>query len=113
MIYRIASPEDWQQATHTGWFASADLVAEGFIHASEQSQVLRTAHKYYRGRRGLLLLEIDDDALGAKLVREDLTGTGVVFPHVYGAIPLTAIRRHFAFDPDVSGVFSMPAALST
>lgn len=112
MIYRIASADDWQRAITTGWFASADLAAEGFIHASEKSQILRTAQKYYRGQSGLMLLEIDEQAMRDQVVREDLAGSGVAFPHVYGAIPLASIRRHFAFDPDASGVFSLPAALS-
>lgn len=113
MIYRLASPDDWQQAQQTGWFASADLAAEGFIHACEQWQILRTAQKHYAGQRGLTLLEIDDLALGAKVVREDLGGAGALFPHVYAAIPLAAIRHHFAFDPDESGMFRLPAMLSS
>jgi uncharacterized protein (DUF952 family) len=111
MIYRISGMDDWQRASSTGWFESADLAAEGFIHASEKSQILSTAHKHYRGQHGLVLLEIDDLALGALVVREDLAGSGMAFPHVYGPIPLAAIERHFAFDPGADGAFSLPAPL--
>lgn len=97
MIYRIADVTDWQQALRDGVFASADLAAEGFIHCSEREQVARTAQKYYTGRSDLVLLEIDDAALGSALVREDLTGSGL-FPHVYGSIPLRAIRGHVDFN---------------
>ncbi len=97
MIYRIAENADWIRAQIAGEFASADLAAEGFIHCSEQHQVARTAEKYYRGRQGLLLLEIDEAMLGSALRRENLTGSGD-FPHVYAPIPLAAIVGCKDFD---------------
>ncbi len=97
MIYRIAEPSDWLAALAGGAFASADLAAEGFIHASERQQILRTAEKYYRNRADLLLLEIDEQKLNVRVVREDLTGSGQRFPHIYGPIPMAAIVRHLAF----------------
>ena len=97
MIYRIAEAVDWRLAQCKGVFVSADLAAEGFIHCSERHQVARTAQKYYAGKTQLVMLEIDDSTLGATLVRENLTGSGV-FPHIYGSIPLSAIMRHFDFD---------------
>ena len=113
MIYRIAEQADWQQAQRTGQFSSADLAAEGFIHASEVNQILRTANKYYRGKSGLRLLEIDDSLLGASVVREDLTGSGLRFPHVYAPIPVFAIVRFFDLVEEAAGGFSLPADLTT
>ena len=111
MIYRIAEPEDWFQCLRYGQFASADLSLEGFIHCSEKHQILRTAVKYYAGKTGLVLLEIDDTLLGAHVRREDLTGRGANFPHVYAPIPAAAIQRHFDFLMDAMGDFSLPTAL--
>ena len=110
MIYRIAEQADWTRAQREGAFASADLAAEGFIHCSEQHQVARTARKYYAGKSALVLLEIDDVALGAALVRENLTGSGL-FPHSYKPIPLSAIVRHFDFAVAADGSFALPAGL--
>ncbi len=111
MIYRIAENPDWLQTQRNGFFASADLAAEGFIHSSELHQVLRTANKYYRGKTALVLLEIDDALLGDKVVREDLTGSGIRFPHIYVPIPIHAIVRHFDFAVNAEGEFSLPAEL--
>jgi len=113
MIYRIAAPSDWLQARQNGSFASSDLEAEGFIHASELHQVLRSANKYYRGKTGLLLLEIDEARLDADVIREDLTGSGVCFPHSYVPIPLQAIVRFFDFVEEPGGGFLLPAELDT
>ena len=111
MIYRIAEQTDWQNAQQTGAFASADLTREGFIHASEQAQIMRTANKYYRGKNDLVLLEINEQAPGMTVKREDLAGTGIFFPHVYAPIPLAAIARAIDFPEDAAGGFSLPAAL--
>ena len=107
MIYRIAEPEDWLQCLRSGQFASADLSLEGFIHCSEKQQILRTAAKYYAGKTGLVLLEIDDTLLGADVRREDLTGRGENFPHVYAPIPMVAIAWHFDFFETEAG-FALP-----
>ena len=113
MIYRIAEQSEWLQTQRSGFFASPDLAAEGFIHSSELHQVLRTANKYYRGKSSLVLLEIDDALLGDVVVREDLTGAGMRFPHVYAPIPIHAIVRHFAFVEDAVTGFALPAELDT
>ena len=111
MIYRIAEKSDWLQARQCGYFASADLAAEGFIHLSELHQVLRTADKYYRGKTGLLLLEIDETQLSQNIIREDLTGSGQEFPHSYRPIPVRAVVRQFEFAEDAGGGYSLPASL--
>lgn len=107
MIYRIAEAEDWARAQQAGKFVSADLAQEGFIHCSEQHQILRTAQKYYAGKPRLILLEIDEAEVATNVKREDLTGRGEMFPHVYGPIPLRAILRHFDFIETATG-FVMP-----
>lgn len=104
MIYRIADEADWTHAQQTGQFASADLQREGFIHCSEHHQILRTAQKYYAGRKSLMLLEIDETKIIANLKREDSIGRGEIFPHIYAPIPLAAITRHVDFK-ETNGVF--------
>lgn len=111
MIYRIAEQADWLQTQQRGYFVSADLAAEGFIHGSELHQVLRTANKYYRGKTSLLLLEIDDALLGDSVIREDLPGSGMRFPHIYAPVPIQAIVRHFDFAEDATRGFSLPAEI--
>lgn len=115
MIYRIAEAADWQQARQTGFFASADLAAEGFIHTSAPNQILETARQYYAGRADLVLLEVDEDALaraGVRVVREWVASRQQDFAHVLGAVPLEAVRRTWAFGTDAEGEFALPAAIA-
>ncbi|GAA3925214.1 DUF952 domain-containing protein [Hymenobacter algoricola] len=114
MIYRIADRTDWQQAQHTGFFASADLAAEGFIHASELYQVLATANRYYAGRPDIVLLELDEAELWVAAVpvqREYAAARDDYFPHIMAPVPLAAVVRALPFCPDQEGRYALPPDL--
>ncbi len=114
MLYRISQPEDWQRARETGFFASADLAAEGFIHASELEQVLETARLYYANSPGALLLELDEEALTAAGVRvesEWAAGRQAYFPHLFGPVPLGAVRRSWPLPVAADGSAALPPEL--
>lgn len=114
MLYRIAEPPDWQQAQQTGFFASSDLAAEGFIHSSERNQILETAHRYYAGRTDLILLEWDEEALATAGVRvewEWVESRQEHFAHIYAPVPLAAVKRHWPFASDTAGTFHLPEEL--
>ncbi|WP_201978284.1 DUF952 domain-containing protein [Hymenobacter rubidus] len=114
MLYRIAEPADWHLARQTDFFASADLAAEGFIHSSEQHQILETARRYYAGRADLVLLEWDEDVLaaaGVRVEREWVASRRQHFAHVFGPVPLAAVRRAWPFGANEAGDFQLPAEL--
>lgn len=100
MIYRLSERADWRAAQTSGLYLSADLGMEGFIHASTAQQVMGVAFRYYQNRSDLVLIEIEEPPLGDLLRWEASTG-GELFPHVYGPIPLQAVRRISSF-PEVS-----------
>ncbi|WP_167855606.1 DUF952 domain-containing protein [Hymenobacter fodinae] len=112
MLYRIASLSDWQQAQETGYFASADLVEEGFIHCSELHQVLETARRYYLGQSELILLEWDEATLtsaGIRVEREWVESRQQYFAHVFAPMPLAAVRRTWPFAVAADGSSMLPA----
>src|SRR5262249_38958235 len=109
MIYRIADTPDWEAAQASGYFASADLTTEGFIHCCTTQQIASVANRYYRGQQALLLLEIDETRVHVPLKWEDLTKSGQSFPHVYGRIPLAAVMRCLALQPGLDGTFASPS----
>ena len=115
MLYRLAEPADWTHAQQTGFFASTDLAAEGFIHSSEAHQVLETARRYYAGRADLVLLEWDEAALlaaGVRVEREWVASRNQHFAHVFGAVPLVAVRRSWPLRADTAGEFQLPDGIS-
>ncbi|HZL66424.1 MAG TPA: DUF952 domain-containing protein, partial [Candidatus Limnocylindrales bacterium] len=67
-IYKICPASAWREAELQGVYrGSADDIRDGFIHFSTASQVAGTAKKHFFGQTGLLLIEVDADALGQAL----------------------------------------------
>jgi uncharacterized protein (DUF952 family) len=92
LVYKIAPAELWRAAEAAGIFTGAPVdIADGFIHFSTAEQTRETAAKHFRGQADLLLVAIDAEALGDTLKWEPSRG-GALFPHLYGALPLTAVR---------------------
>ncbi|WP_312795207.1 DUF952 domain-containing protein [Tianweitania sp.] len=90
-IYKITPRALWQQAEAAGQFTGAPVdEADGFIHFSTAAQVRETAAKHFAGQNDLLLVAIDEDALGADLRYEPSRG-GALFPHLYAPLLLSAV----------------------
>ena len=64
----------------------------GFIHFSWREQVEPTYSRFYADADEVLLLEIDP-ASGGCTLRADAIPTGELLPHLYGPLPLQAVRE--------------------
>jgi uncharacterized protein (DUF952 family) len=69
-----------------------------------------TANRIFRGSGDLLLLEVDPDKLTAPLKWERATDVGDEFPHIYGTIPVAAVRRTLMLRERPTG-YTLPAEL--
>jgi glutathione S-transferase len=112
VIYHIATSADWKAALTDGEYTRSSLdktlAEEGFIHASQASQVAGTANKFYRDVAGsLVLLVIDEERVRAEVRYEDVPGADLPFPHVYGPLNTDAVveARPFAAGPDGTFTF--------
>lgn len=106
-IYHICWRAEWAAAEAGGSYAgSSEDRADGFIHLSTASQVEASAAKHRAGQTGLVLLTVDPAPLGDALRWEASRG-GALFPHLYGALPLGAVRRvvDLPLGPDGRHVF--------
>jgi uncharacterized protein (DUF952 family) len=92
VILHIATIEEWAAAQATGVYITGSLGTEGFIHCSTEEQLAGTLAKHFPGRDDLVILEVDESLLDARLVYEDSYGSGAEFPHVYGPIAVAALR---------------------
>jgi uncharacterized protein (DUF952 family)/GNAT superfamily N-acetyltransferase len=118
LILHIATVSDWRAAQVSGAYRTASLQSEGFIHCSTPDQVLRTANEFFRGQANLLLLLVDPGRASAELkyepaahVGQDGTENAELFPHLHGALELSAVRLAVPFVPGSDGRFSLPRAL--
>ena len=65
--------------------------ADGYIHLSTSGQLDETLAKHFAGQENLVVAEIDLDALG-ETVRWETSRGGQLFPHIYGVLPMGAVR---------------------
>lgn len=91
-IYKICERELWLAAEATGQFRGSDVdERDGFIHFSTASQLAETAAKHFAGQSGLMLVAVAAEVLDGQLKWERSRG-GDLFPHLYAALPLAAVR---------------------
>lgn len=107
-VFHLAVDSRWADAARRGeGYVSDDYATDGFVHCSTADQVMATANLYYAGRRDLVLLEIDADALGEALVWEPGAGERAeLFPHVYAPIDRRAVVAARAVEPGADGRFA-------
>jgi uncharacterized protein (DUF952 family) len=89
-IFHIAVGEDWERQKSSGEYRHPSLESDGYIHCSEEHQVPGTLEKFFTGREGLVLLEIDTARLVSELRHEE-GEPGVLYPHVYGPLNVDAV----------------------
>ena len=107
LIFKIVGADQWRAAEAAGAFngSAIDLV-DGYIHFSTAEQAPETAAKWFAGRDDLMLVAVEADKLGKDLRWEASRG-GALFPHLYAALPISAVRgsRELPLGPDGRHVF--------
>jgi glutathione S-transferase len=102
-IYHLALAEDWHAAKACGEYRRStrglSLEQVGFIHASGADQVEATFRRFYADAEAVLLLTIDPGCLDAPLRWEAAPDGGELFPHIYGPLPVGAVRLAEPFIP--------------
>jgi uncharacterized protein (DUF952 family) len=110
-IYKVAPRALWMAAETAGGFAGAPVdLADGFIHFSTAEQLAETLAKHFAGQSDLVLAAIRTERLGLALKWEVSRG-GALFPHLYGALDMTAVAwtAPLAVAPD--GTCDLPEAV--
>jgi uncharacterized protein (DUF952 family) len=107
-IYKICDQAAWRLAESDGTFRGSDVDArDGFIHFSTAAQVAETAANHFAKQSGLMLIAVDGDALGPALKWERSRGNDL-FPHLYAALPLAAVRWARPLPDEIDGRRAMP-----
>jgi uncharacterized protein (DUF952 family) len=92
LIFKICPENLWRAAEDAGAFAGSPIDrADGFIHFSTAAQAAETAAKHFSEQADLVLVAVEAEALGDALLYEPSRG-GALFPHLYGPLPLSAVR---------------------
>jgi uncharacterized protein (DUF952 family) len=108
LIFKIVHSEEWRAAEPAGAYrGSAKDKADGFLHFSTQEQLTGTLTRYYADADDLVLVAVDSDSLGGALKVEPSTA-GASYPHLYGNLPLSAVRWVRPIARDAQGKFAIP-----
>lgn len=90
MIFHIAHKKDWESTKRTGEYGGNALNSEGFIHCSTPEQINEIAQHLFKGKKDLVLLEIDEKKVRTEIKYED-AGNGKLYPHIYGPLNADAV----------------------
>ncbi len=105
----ICAADEWRVAEDLGEHRPASLDAVGFVHLSAPEQVHLPANRLYAGRPDLLLLHIDPVLLTAPVRWEPGVPSdpeSMLFPHLYGPLPVAAVTSVTPYQPGPDGSFS-------
>lgn len=92
-IYHICRREEWEASAQSGSYpGSSQDQADGFIHFSGRDHVEESAARHRAGQSGLVLLTVDPAPLGDALKWEP-SRASILFPHLYGPLPVSAVLR--------------------
>jgi uncharacterized protein (DUF952 family) len=106
LIFKICHSAEWRDAVGV-YHGSAKDRADGFLHFSTAEQLMGTLTRYYADAHDLVLVAVNADALGPALKFEP-SRDGAMFPHLYGALPLSAVKWARNIGRDAAGSFILP-----
>jgi uncharacterized protein (DUF952 family) len=111
VLMHLCGADEWSRARSRGGIrpeASGSDVEAKFIHLSRPDQVHLPANRLYRGRDDLVLLQIDPALLDSPVRWEPGVATdqeSMLFPHLYGPLPVRAVIAVSAYLPAPDGTF--------
>jgi uncharacterized protein (DUF952 family) len=107
-IYKVCDRASWRTAEQRGVYrgSAADL-RDGFIHFSTAAQLAGTLVKHFAQQRDLILVAVDANTLSSALKWEASRG-GDLFPHLYGGLPLAAVRWTRPLPEEADGKRALP-----
>ncbi len=109
VLVHLCGADEWETARRSGQHSPASLDAVGFVHLSSPEQVHLPANRLYAGRTDLVLLRIDAARLASPVRWEPgvpADPDGMVFPHLYGPLPVAAVISVTGYPPGPDGRFA-------
>lgn len=89
--FKILTSVQWTEFEREGVFHGAPIDhQDGYIHLSTSDQLEETLSKHFAGQQNLIIAQVDLTVLGNDVRWEEARG-GALFPHLYTALPMTAV----------------------
>ncbi|MBH0775114.1 DUF952 domain-containing protein [Nocardia sp. NEAU-351] len=108
-LVHLCTLEEWLTARQAGGYRPSSFEDIGFVHLSTPAQVHLPANRLFAGRRDLVLLRVDPARVGSPVKWEPgVPGDpeSMLFPHLYGPLPVGAVVAVQEYRPGPDGVFA-------
>ena len=108
VLVHLCPADDWASAKSSGELRPESLASVGFVHLSTPEQVHLPANRLFQGREDLVLLHIETSRLNSPIRWELGVATdpeSMLFPHLYGALPVGAVINVTSYPPSADGSF--------
>lgn len=99
-LYHALTIADWQLAQAHREVRPVSLETQGYVHLSNRAQATRVLPVVFSGNLDVVLLELDEEALGSELRWEAAdaaigahTHEAEQFPHLYRALRVDEVQR--------------------
>ena len=109
VLLHMCTAQEWALARDLGEHRPDSLRDAGFVHLSTPEQVHLPANRLYSGRGDLVLLRIDPARLTSEVRWEPGVASdpdAMVFPHLYGPLPVAAVISVTSYLPGADGRFA-------
>jgi uncharacterized protein (DUF952 family) len=100
-LHHVLTKAAWDAACQTGQHAPPELLRDGFLHCCTSEQLGFVLARHFVGATDLVVLTFETDEVPAQLTWVSSEPDQAPFPHLYGPIPYSAVRRATA--PQASG----------
>ena len=105
----LLADDEWNAAKDAVLWEPASFQEVGFVHLSTPQQVHLPANGLYQGRTDLVALLVDAGKVDAEIRWEPGAPDDpeqILFPHLYGPLPVRAVIGSVRYKPDADGRFS-------
>ena len=116
LLVHLCGVDEWSRARDRGAIHPPPPGPGGaaqFIHLSAPEQVHLPANRLFHGRQDLVLLHIDPGLLDSPVRWEPGVPTdpeAMLFPHLYGPLPVAAVKTVTVYLPGPGGTFAPVAS---
>ncbi|HTG38532.1 DUF952 domain-containing protein [Sphingomonas sp.] len=108
IAYKVLTAQQMAALEADAGFAGAPVdLTDGYIHLSTARQLTETVDKHFAGQDDLHVAAIDLSTLGDAVRWEESRG-GQLFPHIYAALPLSAVVAYGPLVRDEDGTVRLP-----
>jgi uncharacterized protein (DUF952 family) len=91
-LHHVLTIAAWEAAQSAGVYAPPELARDGFLHCCTAEQLGFVLARHFAGADGIVVMTFETSAVAAELRWVRSEPDHPPFPHLYGSIPVDAIR---------------------